>query len=503
MEMKDRVGEIAEASQAGQAEQSLSQRVSRGAFWAFMIKGANYVFGAIRTIILARLLVPSDFGLMAIAIVSICALSIFSSTGFSSALVQKKEDIRDYLDTSWFVSILRGIALFAILFFSAPLIARFFGNSEVTSVLRAMSVSNLFIVNIGTVYFVKELDFRKQFLLQFSGLVADLSLVIPLAFVWRSVWALVFGALGESAAWCVMSYVIHPYKPRLGFDFKKAKELFGFGKWILGTDTILFLAIQGDDAFIGKFLGTMSLGFYQIAYRFSQMPATALTNVVSPVMFPAYSKLQGDKDRLRDVYLKTLRLVSFVVIPLAGGIFLLAPEFTMVFLGDRWVPIIPVMRILVIAGLIRASVATGGPLYNAVGKPKLNLTIQALRVAIMAGTIYPLSQLMGLYGSALSVTLGISADIPLWLLFSRRVVGASVGQHLRILSIPLFATIVTSVIIFFFKTVVADMGIPEFLLAVLLGISIYPVLVWLLSKVTTYELFDNVKSIAKAFRSAS
>ena len=174
--------------------ESLSKRVVRGGMWVFALRIIGRSLGFIRTIILARLLAPSDFGLLGIAMLAILTLETFSQTGFQVALVQKKENVESYLDTAWTVSAIRGTLLFLILFFSAPMAAAFFNLPQATLVIKILAVSSLLsgTKNIGIIFFQKELKFKKQFVYDFSAILADLAVSISLAFILRSVWALVW-----------------------------------------------------------------------------------------------------------------------------------------------------------------------------------------------------------------------------------------------------------------------------------------------------------------------
>ena len=214
---------------------TLSQRVVRGGFWMFALRLTDRLLTLTRTIVLARILAPSDFGLMGIALLAMSTLRAFSQTGFQAALIQKKEDIKDYLDTAWTVSVLRGFGLFAILYLTAPYIALFFETPAATPIIRVIALSVLLagLTNVGVVYFQKELEFNKRFVHQLSGAVADLAVAITAALLLRNVWALVLGVLAGSLARLVTSYAIQPYRPRLRLEGVKARELFNFGRWVV------------------------------------------------------------------------------------------------------------------------------------------------------------------------------------------------------------------------------------------------------------------------------
>lgn len=321
--------------------------------WVFGLRGINRVLGLIRTIILARLLAPSDFGLLGIAMLAIATLETFSQTGFNAALIQKKDNVESYLDTAWTVSAIRGVILFIILFFSAPLMASFFNTPQAALVIRVIALSTLLsgLRNIGILFFQKELEFNKQFIYELSATLVDLTVAVVLAFILRNVWALVWGGLAANFVRLFVSYVFHPYRPHIRLNKNEFQDLFSFGKWVFGSSILIFLVTQGDDIFVGKMLGATALGLYQMAYLISNLPATEITHVISQVTFPAYSKMQGDIPRLKAAYLDVLQLTAFISLPVAGGIFILAPEFTLIFLGEKWMPMVPTIQILVLAGL--------------------------------------------------------------------------------------------------------------------------------------------------------
>ncbi|MDZ7836935.1 MAG: oligosaccharide flippase family protein [Actinomycetota bacterium] len=261
--------------------------------------------------------------------------------------------------------------------------------------------------NIAILYLHKELEFQKVFKYQFLGTLADFAVVVVSVFFLRSVWALVLGLLAGNLTRCIMSYVIEPYRPKLQIIGYQARELFTFGKWITVSGILIFLITQGDDIFVGILLGATTLGFYQMAYRISNIPATEVTNIISKVSFPLYSKLQGEPDKLKYTYTRVLQLVSFITFPISAAILVLAPEFTIIFLGEQWMPIVPAIQVLVMAGLIRSLFTTMIPLFIAVGKPKIETRWQIIRFVVIAGLIYPLTARFGIVGTSIAVLVSV------------------------------------------------------------------------------------------------
>ncbi|MCJ7682585.1 MAG: oligosaccharide flippase family protein, partial [Candidatus Aminicenantes bacterium] len=243
---------------------NLSDRVIQGGFWVIGLRGIYQVFYFVRIIIIARILSPDDFGLMGIAMVLMMFLEMFSQTGIQTALIQKKNDIRGYLDAAWTILFIRGVMLYLVLYFLAPAAARFFNEPRGEILIQVIGLFYLIngASNIGVIYFLKDLEFNKQFLYQGAKVLVEFVVAVVLAFMLRSVWALIFGLLAGCLAQALVSYVIHPYRPRINLDFNKVKELFTYGKWIFGAWGLYFLITQGDDIFVGKVLGVTMLGFY-------------------------------------------------------------------------------------------------------------------------------------------------------------------------------------------------------------------------------------------------
>jgi O-antigen/teichoic acid export membrane protein len=480
---------------------TLSQRVVKSGFWVFFLRIFNQGFSLLRLIILARILSPNDFGLMGIALLTMSILETFSETGFQQALIQKKEDIKLYLDSAWTVLILRGFVLFVILYFIAPHAAIFFNAPEAKPIIRVIGFSILFqaFTNIGIIYFQKELEFNKEFIYQLAGTLADFIVAISAVLILRNVWALVLGLLAGNLVRLIVSYLVHPYRPHLSSHLGRAKELFGFGKWIMGSSILIFLLGQGDDIFVGKMLAVTALGFYQMAYRISNAPATEITHVISQVTFPAYSKLQDNPYGLREAYLKTLQLTAFISIPLAAGIFTLAPEFTTIFLGGKWMPMVPAMQIFCVLGAIRSIVATMGPVFYSTGKPKIGTQLSIMQLLIMVSLIYPLTMKWGIAGTSLAVLLNNLAD-PWGFKKMLSILNCRFPDFSRSLLLPIATSILMCLFLQIMKNLLG-VSIGKFILLVILGIAFYFMFTYFLDgkingnrlKVGIREVFRSLK----------
>jgi len=444
-------------------------------FWAAALRVVVRGSLTIRTIILARLLVPDDFGLMAIATLSILLVERFTESGIDSALVQRRDDIRKYLNTAWTMQIVRSLVMAASLAIAAPFIAGFFNEPDATSIIRILSIGVLLkgFTNIGAVFFVKELRFDRYFILELSGKGLDVVVSIAYALVYPTVWALVFGVLAGTLARLATSYMIHDYRPRLEWIWDHVKKLFDFGKWILVSNIINYASGNLDDLMVGRALGIQALGFYRMAYNFSQAVATEVTQVTNQVAFPTYSKIQNSLDRLRTAYMGSLHLVSFIGFPLAVGTILVAADFTLGVLGNRWEPIIVPLQLLSVAGLMRGAGATIGPLFQSQGRPDIPPRFALAKVALLAIFLWPAITRSGLEGAALVVAVTATITGVAALAAAFRMVRATASDIIQAIGFPALNTVVMSVAVLGARALMSAENLGTFVALSLVGIVAY------------------------------
>lgn len=475
---------------------NLSRQVFKGGQWVFAFKIVQRLFNFIKIVILARLLSPHDFGLLGLALLTIGILDTFSQTGFGPALIQRKDNIKDYLDVSWSVTIIRGLFLFVILFAISSRAAIFFKAPEATLIIQIVGLSIVFksLTNVGVVYFQKEMQFRKHFYYELSALLADFFVAVPAALILKNAWALVLGCLASNIARMIMSYIVHPYRPRFKLDLKKAKELFGFGIWVWGSSILFFLVTQGDDIFVGKLLGVAALGLYQTAYRISNIGSTEIADLISQVTFPAYSKLQDHLAELRDAYLKTLQFTVFISIPVAGLVFSLAPEFTKIFLGTKWLPIVPVMEVLAFVGLMGSIAATAVPVFLATKNPGRDTRWRACQLLVLAAFIYPLSVQWGIQGTAMSVLLSVMVMASGFIMEVTKITQCGFSVFFQKLIYPLTSSVFMIIAIIAAKTIIPSGGVFQFLGLALIGVVTYLLTSYLFDRLFNYGIVQLIKN---------
>ncbi|EMA40677.1 export protein [Halococcus hamelinensis 100A6] len=482
--------------------ESLSERAVTSGVWVTITNVLDRFLQLVIVLFVARIIGPDDYGVMALALVVMSGLTQLSRLGIDAALIQREEaNVDAYLDTAWMMQNARGVLVAAILFLVAPFMASpaVFDQPELTPVLRVLALSPLLsgLQNPGLLYLKKDLRFDKQFFYTISGTVFYVLVALGVAFVTQSVWALVFGLVASDFVRLIASYIVDDYRPWPRFDLGHARELFGYGKWIFASGVVLFLIMEGDDAFVGWYLGAAVIGLYQLGYQISNAPATEVTQTISSVVFPTYAKMQNDERQLRDGFFKTVQLTTFVSFPVAVGIAAVAPTFVNTFLTEEWGPMVPLIQLLAAWGLLRSLGATTGPLFQAIGRPEIATKIQFGKLVIIALLIYPATARYGAVGTALVIvgnSLVFSEPVSTYL--AVRIVDGSYAELLGLVAYPAVASAVMGLAVFGVHTAGIATGVVEFCLLVVVGAAVYTVCV------VAFEAFSGYDSIRLCRRMA-
>jgi len=426
---------------------TLRRQATVGVFWIGVSTAVNNFFNFAIRYILARMLFPADFGLISMAYIAIDFLEMFREMGFSAALIYRKGDIRKAADTTFVLLLLIATLLFLTLFLSAPAVAGFFRTPELTAVLRVLSF-NILISSLGQVplsLLAKNLAFRERLL---PDLVPTLSygvVAIFCALMGLGVWSLVIARLVDSILTAVLAWVVVPWwRPRLRFDRQEAKELFDYGKHILGSSVLIFAITKLDNIFVGRVLGDAQLGYYDFAYNQANLPATQISRIVGQVLFPAYSKMQDDIAALRSAFFKTLHYIGLLSIPVAIGMTVFAGPFIYTLYGDKWAPAIVPLQVLGIYGLLRSLAVNMGSVFRAGGKPQWLTSIALLRLAVMGIFLYPSARYFGIVGvSVFSAAVSI-VDFVLSAVLTNRIIHAHLRDYTRSLWVAVTFSLVSA-----------------------------------------------------------
>jgi len=419
---------------------SLRQKTIRSTIWVMFSTIGLSSLSLVKSIILARLLTPEHFGLMASCMVVIRAIEVFTETGLGAALIQRRGAVEEAIPTVYTIAALRGLVLSVLVVGMSPFIARFYEQPELTNLLQVLAVGMLLggLGNARSVIAQKELDFRPLFYLQQAVLLIDFAVTILLAFLWRDVWALVVGNVTKTFVAVPLSFVFLPGRPHFSWNTTLARELLAYGKYITGLTIVVYVTTEIDNVVIGKVLGMEALGVYVVAYMLANLPATHIGKTIAGVMFSAYSKLQDDRPALQTAYFNTAQLVATVAVPPAVGLAVLANELISTVYGPKWIAAAQLLPILCAFGALRALTSVNGYIFNAIGKPNIPFHINLTKLILIAVTIVPATREFGLAGAAIAVTAP-----------SALMAGVSYIVFSRVLNVPpgrIFAAILPAVI---------------------------------------------------------
>lgn len=438
-----------------------------------------------RSIALARLLAPEMFGLMGLCSIVIRAIETFTRPGISQALIQRESSFEEARDTAFTLLMVRGLMLSVFLAVIAPLVAWFYEAAELETMLQVLSAIFLIggFVNINTIAKQKHLDFRSITYLDQVTAILGTIVTVAVAFWLRSVWALVIGQLVTASAHTLLSYYFVPGRPRLAINWGIARELLSYGKFITASSIVLFIVTELDTAVIGKISGTEQLGYYVLAFTIANLVTTNISKVVSKIMLPAYSKLQSDMQALQRAYLRTLSLVMLMVLPAAVGTIVIADPLVHVVYGNIWEQAIVPLQVLAVFGLVRALASFNGYLFEGIGRPDVALHLALMRLLVVAPLIVPMASMYGLLGAAVTVTIGITVQWIVGLVYLSRIVGITVTNLFVVLIKPLWKSGLMGIGVYALIANAGHMGVGGVVVMILSGALIYGMLnMWEIKK---------------------
>lgn len=396
-----------------------SSNVIKGVSWmsGFRIVTRILAFGKIA--VLARVLTPAQFGIFGIASLILGLLEMLTETGINVFLIQIKKDLNEYINSAWVVSIVRGVIIGFIVLILSPLIILFFNIPEALNILMLISVVPIIrgFINPSVIKLQKELQFNKEFWYRSLIFLFDAVISVFLAVTTQSVYSLVWGLIAGAILEVILSFIIIRPLPRWRINKEYFSEIFQKGKWVTAYGFFNYIAQEGDNILVGKLLGSSALGIYQMAYKISILPISEVTDVVSKVVFPIYSRIEDNKRRLIKAFLKSTLVVSLLTILIGTILYLFTEEIVLLILGKSWLVSVPVLKVLAIYGVLRAIFGSASALFLGVGKQKY-VTIMTLgRFLGLALTIIPFVSIFGLIGAAFSALFSVIVEIPIIIYF--------------------------------------------------------------------------------------
>lgn len=359
----------------------LKKKTIKGFLWSaverFSVQGLQFLMG----LVLARLLLPSDYGLVGMLAIFLAISQTFVDSGFSSALIQKKNRTETDYSTTFFFNIGIGLFFYLILFFSAPLIADFYDTPQLTSLTKVIGL-NVFIISLAVVQRAKltiKLDFKTQAKASFTSVFIGGCIGIVMAYKGYGVWALVIQSLIQNGLNTLFLWFLSKWMPKAVFSKSSFKELFSFGSKLLSAGLLDTIFLNIYLLVIGKLFSARELGFYTRAQQFQKMPSQNITGIINRVIFPVLSSIQDDDDKLIKAYSTFIRLSAFIVFPLMIGLAVVAEPLIRLILTEKWMLTVPLLQLLCIAGMLYPVHAINLNILNVKGRSDLFLKLEIIK----------------------------------------------------------------------------------------------------------------------------
>ncbi|MDY6937725.1 MAG: lipopolysaccharide biosynthesis protein [Cyanobacteriota bacterium] len=424
---------------------SLKQKAVKGVVWSIIQKLGGQTISFIVFSLLARLLDPKDFGLVAMASVYLAFLQVFVDQGFAEAIVQRKNVEREHLDTAFWISVVSSAILMGITMLVADPIAQKFRTpgltSELAAVIRWLSVGFVFSAfnSVQQALFRRNLAFKSLAVRSLVATLAGGSVGVTMALSGFGVWSLVGQQLVNGTVGIVVLWKASDWRPGFRVSLSHFKDLFGFSASILGFNILNFFNRRADDFLIGYFLGPAALGYYTVAYRILLI-VTDLMRTLAKVVLPAFSQLQDEPERLRRAYYKAIQLTSLMAIPTFCGLAVLAPELLPGLFGSQWTDSIRIMQILAFIGIVHALSSISVNTIKAMGKPDWILKVNIIN-AVLNVTAFVMVVKYGVWAVATAYVIrGYLIPLPIFTLMARKLIHIQIPTYLRQCRSPMLGT---------------------------------------------------------------
>ena len=370
--------------------ESLKQKTVKGVAWTSLNKVLDLGFGFVIGVILARLLSPSDYGLLAMIAVFSAIAFTFLDSGFGNALIRKPDLNEDDNTTAFFFNLVAGVVLFGVIWFIAPWVSAFYDKPILTPLLRAEG-SLLIVASFKIVQntqLTRALNFKAKMIIRVVSSVSGGVIGIIAAYCGLGVWALVAMHIADALISLVLLWIISPWRPRGKWSKKSFNYLWGYGSKLLASGLLDTVYSNIYPIVIGKFYSAADLGQYSRAKGYADMPSQSLTGVIQQVTFPVLSQIQDDHQRLGNNYRRMLRFSVFIIFPLMIGLAVLAHPLVVSLVTDKWAQCVPYLQIICLASMWYPVHAINLSLLQVKGRSDLFLRLEIIKKALITVVVF-------------------------------------------------------------------------------------------------------------------
>ena len=418
----------------------LKSQIAKGAAWMVGLRLSLKSISIISTMILARLLTPLDFGLMALVSSIYAMIELFKAFSFDMALIQNQKTAREHYDTAWTLNIIFSvIASFFIVLCSKPL-SHYYEDPRLTSALLIIALTVLIdgFNNVGTVEFRKQLNFSKEFKYQLLVKTGGFCITIPLAYYMHNYWALLLGMLSSTVISVLLSYILQSYRPKL--SLKEKNELFSFCSWLYFNNFLQVINKNSQNFILGRISGSSKLGIFSLADEIANIATTEIIAPINRAAYPGYAKLADNILDLKSIYLKTMGFIAIIGLSCSTGVAVVAPLLVPLLLGEQWHDTIPIIQVIALASAADSLNTNASYIYITLKKQYIITRLLLLKTLLLLPLLLILSEKYSIQGAAFAILMTSTFMLPVNLFKISIVLNINWIEYLRCLYRPIIAS---------------------------------------------------------------
>jgi len=481
--------------QDNRENQDFRSRVIKGLTWSVTSQVGSQLISFGITVILARLLSSSDFGLLAMAMVLIWLVQLVSEKGLTGALIQNQKIQEMHYSSAYWLNMFFGVMMALLLSMAAPYIAAFYGRPELKPIVTWLSWT-IAIASLGAThrtYLSIKMNFKTLALVDAASMIVGGVVGITLAIRGYGVWSLVFQVVSFKATETLLLWFICPWKPKFIFSMDAIKAMFGFSASSSMALVVTFIEKNMHYVLIGKFIGAEGLGYYALATRLIALPYRNITQGINRVMFPAFSKIQDNLPQVRRVYLRYIQGVSFVAFPIFFGLFAVAPEFVHAIYGPKWLPAVDLIRILCVCGVIEVIGIGQSDIVHSQGRADIQLKLSVVGM-LLSAVVISIGLRWGVYGVAILYTLKQILWIPVCMMVANSLIRLKMKTMISSLNGIFGISIIMMACVAGSKMVIHLSNYYSLPLLISIGMAVYLCLIWRInaSSVSSRSFINNI-----------
>ena len=441
-------------------------------FWVFVDNVFLKGFSFVGTLLLAKILTPNDFGLIAIITIFVSLGSIIVDSGLSSSLIRNVINEESDYCTVFFINLLLSLVMYLIVFFCAPIIANFYMQPILTSIIRVYSLSFIItaLSSVQIVVLLKGLQFKKIMYLNIPVVLIGNILALLMGYNGFGVWSIVAMFLLPQLFQMITLWFGSGWKPKWIFSFDKLKYHYVFSFRLLISSLISGFFCNLNNLIIGKIYPLRKLGYFDRGKTLSQYPLIILTQVIGKVTLPVFSEIQGEKDKFISVFKKLLDFSFFITAPIMFGLSAISKPLVMIILGEKWMPSASILQIICIGGAFYTIEVLNINVIKIYGRSDLILKKEIVTNLFILLTV-SISYFIGFYAFLWSIVLNYLFTTIISMYFSKTVINLPVKFQLKIISIVLINSLLMYLVMYLFQIMfcVGMNPILEFIFMIIVG----------------------------------